>query len=178
MKMYKVLNNLIALSFTVIWSLQKERTDFMITCRVAKMEDIKELGRLLNKLFTQEAEFTPDEIVQERALAKIISDENIGEIFVAEKDDEIVAMVNILYTLSTALGAKAAILEDMIVDERYRGQDIGSTLMDFALECIKAKGCMRVTLLSDSDNFKAHEFYEKHGFVKSTMIPFRKVIDK
>lgn len=148
----------------------------MITCRIAKIEDIKELCRLLNELFTQEAEFTSDEIVQERALRKIISDESMGEIFVAQKDDKIVAMVNILYTLSTALGAKAAILEDMIVDKRYRGQDIGSTLMDFALECIKAKGCMRVTLLTDSDNFKAHRFYEKHGFVKSTMIPFRNIL--
>lgn len=148
----------------------------MITYRVAKVEDIKELCRLLNELFTQEAEFTPDEAAQERALKKIISDESIGEIFVAEKDSKIVAMVNILYTVSTALGAKVAILEDMIVDKRYCGQDIGSSLMEFVTKSIKAKGCMRVTLLSDSDNFKAHKFYEKHGFVKSTMIPFRKVI--
>jgi GNAT superfamily N-acetyltransferase len=150
----------------------------MITCRVAKTEDVKELGKLLNKLFTQEAEFIPDEAVQERGLRKIISDESIGEIFVAQKDDKIVAMVNILYTVSTALGAEVAILEDMIVDKCFREQNIGSTLMNFALKCIKAKGCMRVTLLSDSDNFKAHEFYEKQGFVKSTMIPFRKVMDK
>jgi GNAT superfamily N-acetyltransferase len=149
----------------------------MITYKVACAQDIKELCRLLNELFMQEAEFTPDEAAQERALAKIISDESIGEIFVAQKDDEIVAMVNILYTVSTALGAKVAILEDMIVDKRYRGQDIGSTLCEFAIESIKAKGCMRVTLLSDGDNFKAHKFYEKQGFIKSTMIPFRKAID-
>ncbi|MDQ1339464.1 MAG: AraC family transcriptional regulator, partial [Campylobacterota bacterium] len=55
----------------------------MTTYRAAKVEDIKELCRLLNELFTQETEFTPDEAVQERALAKIISDERIGEIFVA-----------------------------------------------------------------------------------------------
>jgi AraC family transcriptional regulator of adaptative response/methylated-DNA-[protein]-cysteine methyltransferase len=149
----------------------------MITCRVTKIEDVKELCRLLNELFTQEVEFLPDEKAQERGLKKIISDKSVGEIFVASLDDEIVAMVNILYTVSTTLGAKVAILEDMIVDKRYRGQDIGSSLMDFALKCIKAKGCMRVTLLSDGDNFKAHKFYEKQGFVKSTMIPFRKVID-
>ncbi len=149
----------------------------MITYRIAKVEDIKELCGLLNELFTQEAEFTPDEAVQERALAKIISDDSIGEIFVASLDGEIVAMVNILYTISTALGAKVAILEDMIVDKRYRGQDIGSSMMEFALEYIKAKGCKRIiTLLSDGDNFKAHKFYEKHGFAKSAMIPFRKVI--
>jgi len=69
------------------------------------------------------------------------------------------------------------LLEDMIVDKQYRGQDIGSKLIDFAIKNIKAKGCMRVTLLSDGDNFKAHKFYEKQGFIKSTMIPFRKAID-
>src|SRR3989339_1244292 len=111
----------------------------MINCRVAKIEDVKELCRLLNQLFTQEAEFLPDEMSQEIALKKIISDESIGEIFVAQKDDKIVAMVNILYTVSTVLGAKVAILEDMIVDKRHRGQDIGSTLIDFAIKKIKTK---------------------------------------
>jgi GNAT superfamily N-acetyltransferase len=149
----------------------------MINCRVAKIEDIKELCRLLNQLFSSEVEFLPDEKAQERGLKKIISDKSVGEIFVVQKDDEIVAMVTILYTVSTALGAKVAILEDMIVDKQYRGQDIGSTLIDFAIKNIKAKGCMRVTLLSDGDNFKAHKFYEKQGFIKSTMIPFRKAID-
>jgi len=147
----------------------------MINCIVAKIEDVKELCRLLNQLFTQEAEFLSDEMSQEIALKKIISDESIGEIFVAQKDDKIVAMVTILYTVSTVLGAKVAILEDMIVDKQYRGQDIGSSLIDFSLKSIKEKGCVRVTLLTDDNNFKAHKFYEKHGFVKSNMIPFRKL---
>ena len=68
----------------------------MTTYRVAKVEDTKELGRLLHQLFTQEAEFTPDDVAQEIALKKIISDESVGEIFVAQKEGKIVAMVNIL----------------------------------------------------------------------------------
>jgi ribosomal protein S18 acetylase RimI-like enzyme len=148
----------------------------MINCRVAKIEDIKELCKLLHELFSLEAEFLPDEKVQERGLRKIISDDSVGEIFVAQKDNKTVAMVTVLYTVSTAFGAKAAILEDMIVDAKYRGENIGSSLIDFSLKSIKEQGCTRVTLLTDCDNFKAHMFYEKHGFVKSNMIPFRQKI--
>ncbi len=144
--------------------------------RVAKIEDVAELCELLNQLFSQEVEFIPDKENQTIGLTKIISNENLGEIFVALEDEKIVAMVNILYTISTALGKKVAILEDMIVDENYRGQNIGSLLMEFALAEIARNGCKRVTLLTDVDNLQAHKFYENKGFAKSSMIPFRKIL--
>jgi ribosomal protein S18 acetylase RimI-like enzyme len=93
---------------------------------------------------------------------------------VATINEKVVAMVNILYTISTALGNKVAIFEDFIVDKNYRNQGIGENLIDFVFEDLKAKKFLRITLLTDNDNLKAHKFYEKKGFVKSSMVPFRK----
>ena len=90
--------------------------------------------------------------------------------------NRVVAMVNILYTISTALGTKVAIFEDFIVDKNHRNQGIGEKLIDFVFEDLKAKNISRITLLTDNDNIKAHRFYEKKGFVKSSMVPFRKLI--
>mgnify|MGYP000443873937 CR=1 FL=1 len=45
-----------------------------------------------------------------------------------------------------------------------------------SVEDLKAKNISRITLLTDNDNIKAHRFYEKKGFVKSSMVPFRKLI--
>ncbi len=141
--------------------------------RKAVLEDIKELNRLLSALFSQEAEFVPDAQKQAKALTMIINDDSIGDIFVAQKEGKVVGMVNILYTISTALGERVAILEDMIVDEAFRGQNIGSALIEHAVAKTKAAGCKRITLLTDGDNTKAHGFYGGFGFVKSSMVPFR-----
>jgi len=142
--------------------------------RVAALEDIDILCELLFELFSQEVEFTPNKEVQQKALKTIILNENIGDIYVATINEKVVAMVNILYTISTALGTKVAIFEDFIVDKNYRNQGIGENLIDFVFEDLKAKNFSRITLLTDNDNLKAHKFYEKKGFVKSSMVPFRK----
>ena len=142
--------------------------------RVAKTEDIPVLCELLWELFSQEVEFTPKKEIQEKALKKIIEDETIGDIFVALKEKKVVAMVNVLYTISTALGEKVAILEDMVVFQKYKNQKIGSSLIEFTLDYLEKNSFKRVTLLTDSDNFNAHNFYKKHGFIKSSMIVFRK----
>jgi GNAT superfamily N-acetyltransferase len=150
--------------------LKIEELDF----RVAKTEDIAVLCELLWELFSQEVEFTPNKKSQEKALKKIIEDENIGDIFAAVKENKVVAMVNVLYTISTALGEKVAILEDMVVSQNYKNQKIGSSLIEFALDYLEKNSFKRVTLLTDSDNFNAHNFYKKHGFIKSSMVVFRK----
>lgn len=145
-----------------------------ISFRKAEIEDIAVLCELLWELFSQEVEFTPNKEIQEKALKKIIEDENIGDIFVAVNENKVIAMVNVLYTISTALGEKVAILEDMVVSQNYKNQKIGSSLIEFTLDYLKKNSFKRVTLLTDSDNFNAHNFYKKHEFTKSSMIVFRK----
>ena len=145
-----------------------------ISFRKAEIEDIAVLCELLWELFSQEVEFTPNKETQEKALKKIIEDKNIGDIFVAVKENKVIAMVNVLYTISTALGEKVAILEDMVVSQNYKNQKIGSSLIEFTLDYLKKNSFKRVTLLTDSDNFNAHNFYKKHQFTKSDMIVFRK----
>jgi GNAT superfamily N-acetyltransferase len=147
--------------------------DLTITYRTATVEDIPILCTLLHQLFSKEVEFTPDITHQTKGLKMIIEDEKIGEIYVACKEGEIVGMVNLLYTVSTALGERVALLEDMIIDEKHRGEDIGSALLEYVLTVTKEKWIKRVTLLTDADNLSAHRFYESMGFSKSAMIPFR-----
>ena len=145
-----------------------------ISFRKAEIEDIAVLCELLWELFSQEVEFTPNREIQEKALKKIIEDKNIGDIFVAVKENKVVAMVNVLYTISTALGEKVAILEDMVVFKEFKNQKIGSSLIKFTLDYLKRNSFKRVTLLTDSDNFNAHNFYKKYGFIESSMVVFRK----
>ncbi len=44
---------------------------------------------------------------------------NIGNILLIKNNEKIIGMVNILYSVSTVLGGKAAILEDMVIKKQY-----------------------------------------------------------
>jgi GNAT superfamily N-acetyltransferase len=143
----------------------------------ANATDVTDLCKLLCLLFSQEAEFTPNFEAQQRGLLKIIENSQIGFILIAKIDEIAVGMVNILFTVSTALGDRVAILEDMIVDNSYRGFGIGTKLIDCAIEEAKNQNCKRVTLLTDLSNITAQNFYKKHGFTLSTMVPMRLSLD-
>ncbi|MGZ5001415.1 MAG: GNAT family N-acetyltransferase [Methylomonas sp.] len=145
----------------------------MLTVTPAKTADIPALCELLNELFMQEAEFNPDYAAQSRGLACIIDNPEVGSILVARRQGEIVGMVNLLYTVSTALGERVALLEDMVVAPAMRGSGIGSRLVEAAIGHARHSGCRRITLLTDQDNQRAQRFYGRHGFRASAMVPLR-----
>lgn len=145
----------------------------MLKITPATAADIPELCELLGLLFTQEADFKPDFDAQSRGLARIISSPEIGLIIVARQNSQIVGMVNLLYTVSTALGDCVALLEDLVVSPNARGAGVGSQLLEQAIQFARLNGCKRITLLTDGTNESAQRFYQKHGFTASAMIPFR-----
>jgi len=144
-----------------------------MTFTEATPSDIPELCELLAVLFSQEAEFVPNREAQCKGLDLIIGNPQAGHILVARENGRVAAMVNLLYTVSTALGARVALLEDLVVLPDIRGSGIGSRLLEYAIEFARIHGCKRITLLTDQDNEPAQRFYQRHGFTVSPMIPFR-----
>lgn len=142
----------------------------------ATVADIPELSRLLATLFEQEAEFAADHARQARGLALIIAQPDIGVILVARQQGRVIGMVNLLFTVSTALGAKVALLEDMVVAADQRDAGVGSLLLHSAIQQATAAGCRRITLLTDQSNDAAQRFYQRSGFAPSTMLPMRLVL--
>ncbi len=139
----------------------------------ATTSDIPQLVQLLSLLFAQEAEFRPDPRVQGEGLRLIVESPDIGTILVLWDQTRIVAMVNLLYTVSTALGGRVVVLEDMIVSPPYRGRGCGTRLLTAAIEHARAIGARRITLLTDTDNADAQRFYQRAGFRASEMVAMR-----
>ncbi len=140
---------------------------------IARQEELPDLVALLGILFSQEAEFIPDDAKQTRALDKILSDESVGRVYVAREAGRVVAMATLLYTISTAQGGVAALLEDVIVLPGSRGRGVGTALLKHALAEARKQGVLRVSLLTDSQNSRAQSLYLKLGFAPSSMTPMR-----
>ena len=145
----------------------------MASISKASVEDIPQLSQLLSLLFAQEADFSPDTAKQSTGLRAIVEHPGVGCILVLREGTDVIGMVNLLYTISTACGGRVAILEDMIVLPEKRSDGLGSQLLSSAIELARSEGCSRITLLTDRTNDATIRFYERHGFALSEMIPLR-----
>ncbi len=143
----------------------------------ASEKDADAICQLLSVLFSQEADFSFDSEKQTRAVNAILSHPEQGQVLLVKKDRVVVGMVSLLYLISTAMGGKVAMLEDMIIAEDYRSQGLGQRLLQAAINFARDQGCLRITLLTDADNDRAQQFYQQHGFVRSAMIPMRRVLE-
>jgi GNAT superfamily N-acetyltransferase len=139
----------------------------------ATSEDIPQLADLLTVLFMQEADFQPNREKQERGLRMILTSPHVGAIFVARDGSEIVGMVSLLFTISTAEGGPVCLLEDMIVLPDRRNTGLGSRLLEHAISFARTQGFTRITLLTDRVNEAAIQFYRRHGFALSEMTALR-----
>jgi len=144
----------------------------------AAPSDTPRLVGLLALLFTQEPEFSPNAEKQSEALDAILHDRSRGRIFVAREGGKVVGMASLLYTISTAEGGKAALFEDFIVQPEYRGQGIGTRLLEYVIQQARAEGVLRITLLTDLKNDNAQDLYRKLGFVNSSMQAMRLKLQK
>jgi GNAT superfamily N-acetyltransferase len=135
--------------------------------------DLDELSEMLGGLFAQEGDFRPDKEKQLRGLRLIFEQPSRGRVFVLRRDGAIVGMINLLFTISTAEGGFVMLLEDLVIHKQFQGYGYGAKLLQHAIEFAKQKNFLRITLLTDRPENVAQEFFRKHGFVESSMIPMR-----
>lgn len=143
----------------------------------ATIEDLPAVTGLVMELMELQSDFTPDQAAQEKGLRLILEEPSRGRIFVLRNDDRIIGMVNLLFTISTAVGGFVILMEDLVVHPEHRGQGYGSMLVDHVLEFARQKDFRRITLLTDKLSAQSQAFFKSHGFEFSHLIPMRRLID-
>ncbi len=144
--------------------------------REALKNDTDDICRLLSMLFDQELEFKPDIEAQLRGVTDILCNPDKGKFFVVEDSKRVVGAVSLLFLVSTALGGKVALLEDMVIEHDARGKGFGKKLLEHVIQYAIKNNCLRITVLTDKDNLIAQSLYERIGFKYSQMIPMRLVL--
>jgi GNAT superfamily N-acetyltransferase len=138
--------------------------------------DLDELSELLGELFSEESDFRPNKDKQLRGLRLIFEEPNRGRVFVLRLDNVIVGMINLLFTISTAEGGSVILLEDLVIHKKHQSHGYGAKLLQHAIEFARQKKFLRITLLTDRPENLAQEFFRRHGFHESAMIPMRILI--
>jgi GNAT superfamily N-acetyltransferase len=73
-------------------------------------------------------------------------------------------------------GRDIAIIENVIVDAAHRSRGVGATMMRWAIEEARSRGCSKVALTSNDQRQDAHRFYRRLGFT-DTHAGFRMYFD-
>ncbi len=141
--------------------------------REACAGDVNAMVDLLTCLFEQEADFTPSPAQQRRALELLLAQPSWGRLFVISRGSDVLGMVSLLFTVSTAEGGRVAWLEDMVVRPGWRGKGLGTRLLRAASAWAEKQGLRRISLLTDATNTGARQLYRRQGFVPSAMVPLR-----
>ena len=141
-----------------------------ISIENAEAADIDALVKLLEVLFSIEQDFSPDAIAQRDGLTLLLSTPDRAQIFIARHPIAgVVGMVSAQLVISTAVGAPSAWIEDLVVQEQFRKQGLGKTLLEKAQEWAKSKGAKRVQLIADADNTSALDFYNRLGWTQTRL---------
>jgi len=94
-------------------------------------------------------------------LESIIADPNL-EVWVVTEDAHIVGMAALV--IVTIPEGRRAQMEDIVIDEKYRGQGLGEQLSKKLIERARARDASVVTLSSRADRVAANTLYVKLGF--------------
>ena len=87
---------------------------------------------------------------------------------VAEADGEVVGCLQLSFIPGLSrLGAWRAQIESVRVAPSMRGQGLGATMIGWAIDEARRRGCALVQLTSDKSRSDARRFYEGLGFVAS-----------
>lgn len=111
---------------------------------------------------------TPDDLTPYReAFARIEADPN-QLLMVADRNDELVGtlQLTIIPGLSRR-GSSRGLIEAVRVAASARGTGLGTTLIEWAIEESRARGCALVQLTSDKTRTDAHRFYTRLGFANT-----------
>ena len=132
------------------------------TIRFAEKKDVSAILGLIQELAVFEKE--PDAVIVTEAdlLENGFGKQPLFTCFVAEKDNIIVAIALVYIRFSTWKG-KTVHLEDLIVSNEYRGEGLGTLLLDEVIKYGYSLGVKRICWEVLDWNEPAIKFYESKG---------------
>jgi ribosomal protein S18 acetylase RimI-like enzyme len=136
--------------------------------RRATGEDLPAIVRMLadDPLgVTRERATVPLPRAYHEAFAAIDADSG-NELVVACSDDTVIGVLQLTFIPSlTYQGRWRAQIEGVRVDSRWRSMGIGESMLRWAVERARARGCRLLQLTTDKTRPAAKRFYERLGFV-------------
>ncbi|MEM7016864.1 MAG: GNAT family N-acetyltransferase [Pseudomonadota bacterium] len=93
-------------------------------------------------------------------------DKSRGQVLVADEEGDILGMASVTFNLAMRYGGEYCQLEELIVDPRARGKNVGGLLVQATLDHARQRGCAEYGLYLVETTEKNWPFYQKYGMEK------------
>lgn len=142
-----------------------------ILIRSAKLSDVNDIVKLADTLGYPAS----IEEIQPRLERLIAHLDHI--IFVAQLSDTLVAGWIQVGISDTVVAGRQAVVESLVVDERYRKLGIGRALLQSGEQWARSHNCNTILVRSNMIREEAHRFYKYLDYsVLKTQVAFRKIL--
>ncbi len=142
--------------------------------RSATQSDILALLELLETLFSIEADFHFDAGKSRRGLELMLQSPETRTVLVAQIEGKVVGMCSAQLIISTAMGAPAIWIEDVVLKPQFRRSGLMPRMLRELERWATQRGVERFQVLCDTQNKPAVGFYPKVGFQQTQLVCFFK----
>jgi N-acetylglutamate synthase-like GNAT family acetyltransferase len=146
-----------------------------VTVRRARPGDASPVFALVEQLG-----YAPDHRGFDETFAQVVRHPEAA-VFVAQEGLRVIGYLALSHRPQIRLGGRAAYIDELVIDERRRGEGLGTALLEAALAHARGLGCRRVDLVTNRARSSYQRgFYVGHGFkeVDSALLRFELVTRK
>jgi ribosomal protein S18 acetylase RimI-like enzyme len=141
--------------------------------KLASVSNIETLIKLMSELYTHES-LPFDEQTARSALQLILNNNSYGLIYLIHANEEIVGYLVVTFGFSLEYRGRDAFLDELYIQQKYRGIGIGKQGLQFAEEICREQGVQALHLEVERENLKAQAVYQKVGFISRDRYLFTK----
>ena len=140
------------------------------------ISDYNDVDKLMQQVHSLHVKNRPDLYVElEHPLSKTefeeqVQNNNLISVVAEEKGVVIGLCIVTIRNKSGMVNKKIAYMDDLCVDEKFRGKGIGKELFSYVSNIVKEKGANRLDLMVWSFNKNALNFYEELGMTTQRYI--------
>ena len=98
------------------------------------------------------------------ALERLLRTSALGEIFLIREQGAVAGYFVITFSYSLEFGGRTAVLDELFIQEEFRGRGFGRAALDFAADLCRKQGVKALHLLVERKNTRAQTVYRNAGF--------------
>jgi len=87
-----------------------------------------------------------------------------GKRITLEQDNQEIARISVIYIKNDLHEEPYGLIEDLYIDESFRGKGLARKLFEAAIQTCKEQGCYKIVATSRYSRTSVHDFYLRLGF--------------
>lgn len=133
--------------------------------RFAGQGDVPLILGFIRKLAEYERRAHEVTATEEILRKNLFGDKRTAEVIIAEHGEMAVGFALFFHNFSTFLGKPGVYIEDLYIDDRYRGNGFGRAMFTYIAKLAKRRGCGRLEWAVLDWNEPAIKFYRSMGAI-------------